>query len=118
MQDSLKAKDKIVRNNRAFATVLFKSLKHRKNLFIKAIIVVLALLVGVCWFVIWKYKADAKKMELKFQDIMKQVREGNEAVKSDVQMQINAERDKLDQKINEIGKKISDQDKKINDLKK
>lgn len=118
MQDSLTAKERIIRGTRGATFVLFKSLKHRKKLFITWFCIGIVLLAGISLWLVWKYKADRKNLLSKLNLLMQQMKDESEKLKNDSQSQINAARDGLDQKISELSKKLMDQEKKISELKK
>jgi hypothetical protein len=75
-------------------------------------------LAGISLWLVWKYKADKKNLLSKLDHLMQQMKDEFEKLKNDSQLQINAARDGLDQKISELSKKMMDQEKKISELKK
>jgi septal ring factor EnvC (AmiA/AmiB activator) len=108
--DSLAYINKTLNNNRNATWVIFKSLKHRKHLFITGSLIGIVLLAGIIYYICKKYKADRKKQEASATKIKEAIEEELMKAKTDLLAQISSAKDTLDRKINE-------QDKMIHDLK-
>jgi hypothetical protein len=118
LQDSVRARGKLIKNARATACMAIKSLRHRKNLAIGAFVIGLLVFAGVSLFLIRKYKAHLGMLEKKMADIVRTHDQDMERFRSDLSMQINTMKEAMDLKLTEHEKRMNDQERKINELKK